>query len=142
MLIKPNPFSFMLLPKSPSSEKLDSGRWPCGAKAKLFTMCLKKFIRKVFQHMVATRFASWKELAIHDQDGLAYPIYNYVIEAADARLREVFAGYGLEIENPLAILFSSVGAVILFILLIVFTLLVLSDFVFLEMLTGSFSLPL
>lgn len=66
---------------------------------KLFTMCLKKFIRKVFQHMVATRFASWKELAIHDQDGLAYPIYNYVIEAADARQREVFAGYGLEIEN-------------------------------------------
>ena len=85
----------------------DMGRLPglcddAGGRAKelkLFTMCLKKFIRKVFQHMVATRFASWKELAIHDQDGLAYPIYNYVIEAADARLREVFAGYGLEIEN-------------------------------------------
>lgn len=66
---------------------------------KLFTMCLKKFIRKVFQHMVTTRFASWKELAVHEQDGLAYPIYNYVIDSADAGLREIFARYGLEIEN-------------------------------------------
>lgn len=66
---------------------------------KLFTMCLKKFIKKVFQHMVATRFDTWKELAIHDQDGLAYPIYNYVIDASDTQLRQSYAGYGLEIEG-------------------------------------------
>lgn len=66
---------------------------------KLFTMCLKKFIKKIFHHMVATRFSSWKELAIHDQDGLVYPIYNYVIEATDTRLRQAYAGYGLEIEG-------------------------------------------
>lgn len=66
---------------------------------KLFTMCLKKFIKKVFHHMVATRFSSWKELAIFDQDGLAYPIYNYVIDSSNTRLREAYKDYGLEIEN-------------------------------------------
>lgn len=64
---------------------------------RLFTMCLKKFIKKVFQHMVATRFGSWKELAIHEQDGLAYPIYNYIIESSNEKLRKTYAGYGLEI---------------------------------------------
>ena len=66
---------------------------------KLFTMCLKKFIKKVFHHMVATRFTTWKELAIHDQDGLAYPIYNYIIDASDAKLRQAYEGHGLDIEN-------------------------------------------
>lgn len=66
---------------------------------KLFTMCLKKFIKKIFQHMVACRFSSWQELAIHDQDGLAYPIYNYIIEPSDTRLRQVYTGYGLDIEG-------------------------------------------
>ncbi len=66
---------------------------------KLFTMCLKKFIKKVFHHMVATRFATWKEMGIHDQDGLAYPIYNYIIDASDAKLRQAYEGYGLDIEN-------------------------------------------
>lgn len=66
---------------------------------KLFTMCLKKFIKKIFHHMVTTRYASWKELGIHDQDGLAYPIYNYVLEPSDSRLREVYTGYGLDIEG-------------------------------------------
>jgi hypothetical protein len=70
-----------------------------GKELKLFTMCLKKFIKKIFQHMVASRYASWKDLAIHDQDGMAYPIYNYVIDAADSRLRQAYAGYGLEIEG-------------------------------------------
>ena len=59
-----------------------------GKELKLFTMCLKKFIKKIFQHMVATRFTTWKEMAIHEQDGLAYPIYNYVIDSSDARLRK------------------------------------------------------
>lgn len=66
---------------------------------KLFTMCLKKFIKKIFHHMVATRFSSWKELAIHDQDGMVYPIYNYVIDASDSKLRQAYQGYGLEIEG-------------------------------------------
>lgn len=66
---------------------------------KLFTMCLKKFIKKVFQHMVATRYATWADLAIHDQDGMAHPIYNYVLEAGDPRLDQTYAGYGLEIEG-------------------------------------------
>ncbi len=79
---------------------------------KLFTMCLKKFIKKIFQHMVATRFASWKELAIHDQDGLAYPIYNYVIDAADARLRKAYEGYGLEIEGGILLADLSVSAIL------------------------------
>jgi hypothetical protein len=70
-----------------------------GKELKLFTMCLKKFIKKIFQHMVASRYASWKDLAIHDQDGMAYPIYNYVIDASDTRLRQAYAGYGLEIEG-------------------------------------------
>jgi hypothetical protein len=70
-----------------------------GKELKLFTMCLKKFIKKIFQHMVATRFATWKELAIHEQDGLAYPIYNYVIDSSDARLRKAYDGYGLEIDG-------------------------------------------
>lgn len=80
---------------------------------KLFTMCLKKFIKKVFQHMVASRFDSWRELAIHEQDGLAYPIYNYIVDAADTRLREIFAQYGLEIENSQILLADlSVSAVL------------------------------
>lgn len=66
---------------------------------KLFTMCLKKFIKKVFHHMVATRFATWKDLAIHEQDGLAYPIYNYVIDASDTKLRQAYEGHGLDLEN-------------------------------------------
>lgn len=70
-----------------------------GKELKLFTMCLKKFIKKVFHHMIATRFATWKELGIHDQDGLAYPIYNYVIDATDAKLRQAYEGHGLDIEN-------------------------------------------
>lgn len=72
---------------------------PNPKELRLFTMCLKKFIKKVFQHMVSTRFSSWKELGIHEQDGLAYPIYNYIIDATDTPLRQVFAGYGLEIEG-------------------------------------------
>jgi hypothetical protein len=70
-----------------------------GKELKLFTMCLKKFIKKIFQHMVASRYASWKDLAIHEQDGMAYPIYNYIVDAADTRLRQAYAGYGLEIEG-------------------------------------------
>lgn len=66
---------------------------------RLFTMCLKKFIKKIFQHMIATRFDTWKELDIHEQDGLAYPIYNYIIDATDEKLRQIYAGYGLEIEG-------------------------------------------
>ncbi len=85
-------------------EDLPSSREPAephsrAKELKLFTMCLKKFIKKVFQHMVATRFSSWKELAIHEQDGLAYPIYNYIIDATDTRLRQIYAGYGLDIEG-------------------------------------------
>lgn len=66
---------------------------------KLFTMCLKKFIKKVFHHMVATRFRTWRELAVFEQDGLAYPIYNYVIDAGNTAVRRIYEGYGLEIEN-------------------------------------------
>ena len=66
---------------------------------RLFTMCLKKFIKKIFQHMVATRFSTWAELAIHEQDGLVYPIYNYIIDSSDTKLRQAYAGYGLEIER-------------------------------------------
>lgn len=79
---------------------------------KLFTMCLKKFIKKVFQHMVSTRFATWREMAIHDQDGLAYPIYNYVIDATDARLRTAFQGYGLEIDGGILLADLSVSAIL------------------------------
>jgi hypothetical protein len=79
---------------------------------KLFTMCLKKFIKKVFQHMVSTRFATWREMAIHDQDGLAYPIYNYVIDATDARLRKAFEGYGLEIDGGILLADLSVSAIL------------------------------
>jgi len=68
---------------------------------KLFTMCLKKFIKKVFQHMVATRFPTWKDMAIHDQDGLAYPIYNYVID-----------GYGLDIDGGILLADLSVSAIL------------------------------
>jgi hypothetical protein len=73
---------------------------------------MKKFIKKIFQHMVATRFASWKELAIHDQDGLAYPIYNYVIEASDPRLRQTYADYGLEIDGGTLLADLSVSAIL------------------------------
>lgn len=66
---------------------------------KLFTMCLKKFIKKIFQHMVASQFSTWAEMAIHEQDGLAYPIYNYIIDATDAKLCQTYAKYGLDIEN-------------------------------------------
>ncbi|GAB1409459.1 hypothetical protein MASR1M90_06130 [Desulfovibrionales bacterium] len=66
---------------------------------KLFTMCLKKFIKKVFHHMVASKFRTWRELAISEQDGLAYPIYNYVIDADDTDARRMYEGYGLEIED-------------------------------------------
>jgi hypothetical protein len=83
-----------------------------GKELKLFTMCMKKFIKKIFQHMVATRFASWKELAIHDQDGLAYPIYNYVIEASDPRLRQTYAEYGLEIDGGTLLADLSVSAIL------------------------------
>lgn len=83
-----------------------------GKELKLFTMCLKKFIKKIFQHMVATRFASWKELAIHEQDGLAYPIYNYVLDAADPRLRQVYADYGLEIDGGTLLADLSVSAIL------------------------------
>jgi hypothetical protein len=83
-----------------------------GKELKLFTMCLKKFIKKIFQHMVATRFASWKELAIHDQDGLAYPIYNYVIDAADPRLRQTYTGFGLEIDGGTLLADLSVSAIL------------------------------
>lgn len=83
-----------------------------GKELKLFTMCMKKFIKKIFQHMVATRFASWKELAIHDQDGLAYPIYNYVIEASDPRLRQTYADYGLEIDGGTLLADLSVSAIL------------------------------
>ena len=79
---------------------------------KLFTMCLKKFIKKIFQHMVATRFSSWKEMAIQEQDGLAYPIYNYIIDASDTRLREIYAGYGLEIEGGILLADLSVSAIL------------------------------
>lgn len=79
---------------------------------KLFTMCLKKFIKKIFQHMVSTRFSSWKEMAIHEQDGLAYPIYNYVIDTSDTRLRETYAGYGLEIEGGVLLADLSVSAIL------------------------------
>lgn len=79
---------------------------------KLFTMCLKKFIKKVFQHMVATRFSSWKDMAIHEQDGLAYPIYNYVIDAADARLRKAYEKYGLEIDGGILLADLSVSAIL------------------------------
>jgi len=85
-------------------EEQSAGKESCepnsrAKELKLFTMCLKKFIKKVFHHMVSTRFATWKELAIHEQDGLAYPIYNYVLDASDTKLRETFASYGLEIEG-------------------------------------------
>ncbi|MBU4524868.1 MAG: hypothetical protein KUA37_17390 [Desulfomicrobium sp.] len=83
-----------------------------GKELKLFTMCLKKFIKKIFQHMVATRFASWKELAIHDQDGLAYPIYNYVLDAADPRLRQTYTGFGLEIDGGTLLADLSVSAIL------------------------------
>jgi hypothetical protein len=79
---------------------------------KLFTMCLKKFIKKVFQHMVATRFTSWKDMAIHEQDGLAYPIYNYVIDAADTRLRKAYENYGLEIDGGILLADLSVSAIL------------------------------
>jgi hypothetical protein len=83
-----------------------------GKELKLFTMCLKKFIKKIFQHMVATRFATWKELAIHEQDGLAYPIYNYVIDSSDARLRKAYEGYGLEIDGGILLADLSVSAIL------------------------------
>lgn len=70
-----------------------------GKELKLFTMCLKKFVKKVFHHMVATKFPTWADLAIHEQDGLAYPIYNYIIDASDAKLLHAYEGHGLEIEN-------------------------------------------
>lgn len=79
---------------------------------KLFTMCLKKFIKKIFQHMVSTRFATWKDMAIHDQDGLAYPIYNYVIDAADPRLRQAYEGYGLDIDGGILLADLSVSAIL------------------------------
>lgn len=66
---------------------------------KLFTVCLKKFIRKVFEHMVATRFASWQELAIHEQDGMVYPIYNYVLDRDDPRCEAFYPGHGLDLDN-------------------------------------------
>jgi hypothetical protein len=66
---------------------------------KLFTACLKKFIRKVFDHMVATRFASWRELAIQEQDGMVYPIYNYILDHDDPRCVTFYPGHGLELEN-------------------------------------------
>ncbi len=83
-----------------------------GKELKLFTMCLKKFIKKIFQHMVATRFATWKDLAIHDQDGLAYPIYNYVIDATDTKLRQAYEGYGLEIDGGTLLADLSVSAIL------------------------------
>jgi len=83
-----------------------------GKELKLFTMCLKKFIKKIFQHMVATRFATWKDLAIHDQDGLAYPIYNYVIDASDTKLRQAYEGYGLEIDGGTLLADLSVSAIL------------------------------
>jgi len=83
-----------------------------GKELKLFTMCLKKVIKKIFQHMVATRFATWKDLAIHDQDGLAYPIYNYVIDASDTKLRQAYEGYGLEIDGGTLLADLSVSAIL------------------------------
>lgn len=70
-----------------------------GKESKLFTMCLKKFIKKIFHHMIATRFSTWDALAIHEQDGLAYPIYNYIIDPADTNLRALYANYGLEVDD-------------------------------------------
>ena len=63
-----------------------------GPRAEAFHPCLKKFIRKVFQHMIADRFDSWRELAVHEQDGLAYPIYNYIIDASDAACARFLPG--------------------------------------------------
>ena len=104
-------------PEEEDFEEASSGKEPeepnsRGKELKLFTMCLKKFIKKVFQHMVSTRFSTWKELAIHDQDGLAYPIYNYVIDASDARLRKAFEGYGLEIDGGVLLADLSVSAIL------------------------------
>lgn len=83
------------------------------AKELVIYHVFEKFIKKVFQHMVATRFRSWRELAIHDQDGLAYPIYNYVIDADNEVARRVYAGYGLEIENGQVLLADlSVSAIL------------------------------
>lgn len=102
--------------KKNNGEELSGLGDPAEDRAKelrLFTMCLKKFIRKVFQHMIADRFDSWRELAVHEQDGLAYPIYNYIIDASDAGLREIFARYGLEIEDGRILLADlSVSAVL------------------------------
>lgn len=99
---------FEELPTTRESEEPTSR----GKELKLFTMCMKKFIKKIFQHMVATRFASWKELAIHDQDGLAYPIYNYVVDASDPRLRQTYADYGLEIDGGTLLADLSVSAIL------------------------------
>lgn len=97
---------------SQHSHSKDQEEFTPGKELKLFTMCLKKFIKKIFQHMIATRFASWKELAIHDQDGLAYPIYNYVLDPTDPRLQEIYAGYGLEIDEGILLADLSVSAIL------------------------------
>jgi len=106
--MKPEEEDFDELPSGKESDEPNSR----AKELKLFTMCLKKFIKKVFQHMVATRFSTWKELAIHDQDGLAYPIYNYVIDASDARLRKAYEGYGLDIDGGILLADLSVSAML------------------------------
>ena len=83
-------------PDSEDTAVLPEGR---AKELKLFTVCLKKFIRKVFEHMVATRFASWQELAIHEQDGMVYPIYNYVLDRDDPRCESFYPDHGLDLDN-------------------------------------------
>ncbi len=84
------------LPDADDATHLPEGR---AKELKLFTACLKKFIRKVFDHMVASRFTSWQELAIHEQDGMVYPIYNYVLDRDDPRCERFYPGHGLDLDN-------------------------------------------
>jgi hypothetical protein len=79
---------------------------------KLFTMCMKKFIRKIFQHMVASQFETWRDVAIHDQDGMVYPLYNYSIPASDTAKRALFEGYGLEIDGQVLLADLSVSGIL------------------------------
>ena len=79
---------------------------------KLFTMCMKKFIRKIFQHMVASQFETWREMAIHDQDGMVYPLYNYSIPASDTVQRALFSQYGLEVDGQVLLADLSVSGIL------------------------------
>jgi len=79
---------------------------------KLFTMCMKKFIRKIFQHMVASQFETWRDVAIHDQDGMVYPLYNYSIPTSDTAKRALFTEYGLEVDDQILLADLSVSGIL------------------------------